>query len=122
VRTRGVDAEAGSLSGGNLQKFVVGRELSQEPVLLVIAQPTWGVDAGAAAIIHQSLIDLAGRGGAVLMISQDLDEIFEICDRVAVISDGRLAPARPIAAVTAEEIGLLMGGLHDLAAEAAADA
>ena len=119
VRTTGVHAEAGSLSGGNLQKFVVGRELAQEPALLVIAQPTWGIDAGAATIIHQGLIDLAGRGGAVLAISQDLDEIFLICDRIAVISEGRMSSPRPAAAVTAEEIGLLMGGLHDLAGETA---
>ncbi len=114
VRTTGPEAEAGSLSGGNLQKFVVGREVLQEPGLLVISQPTWGVDAGAAAAIHQALIDLAGRGAAVLVISQDLDEIFAVCDRIAVIAEGRLSEARPIEQVTVEEIGILMGGRHDL--------
>jgi simple sugar transport system ATP-binding protein len=113
VRTAGSDADAGSLSGGNLQKFVVGREIIQQPSVLVISQPTWGVDAGAAAAIHQALLDLAANGAAVLVISQDLDEIFAICDRVAVISQGRLSDSRDIASVTVDEIGLLMGGLHD---------
>ena len=87
------DPEAGSLSGGNLQKFVVGREMLREPKVLVVSQPTWGVDAGASATIRQALIDLSRRGAAVLVISQDLDEIFEIADRIAVIHDGRLSAA-----------------------------
>ena len=82
------DPEARALSGGNLQKFVVGRELDRKPAVLVVNQPTWGVDAGAAATIRQALIDLARSGSAVLVISQDLDEIFEIADRIAVISRG----------------------------------
>lgn len=110
VRTTGAEADAASLSGGNLQKFVVGREINLRPGILIVAQPTWGVDAGAAATIHQALIDLAGEGAAVLVISQDLDEIFAICDKIVVISGGRMSPARPIGEVTAEEIGLLMGG------------
>ncbi len=118
VRTTGAQADAGSLSGGNMQKFIVGREMLQEPGLLVIAQPTWGVDPGAASAIRQALLDLAANGTAVLVISQDLDEILEICDRVAVISEGKLSEARPVAEITVEEIGLLMGGLHDLAAQA----
>lgn len=114
VRTTGAEAEAGSLSGGNLQKFIVGREIMQEPGVLVISQPTWGVDAGAASSIRQALIDLARRGAAVLVISQDLDEIFEICDRIAVMSEGRMSDARNIRDVTIEEVGLLMGGLHGM--------
>ena len=114
VRTTGVDAEAGSLSGGNLQKFIVGREVRQEPGIMVINQPTWGVDAGAAAAIHQQLIDLAARGAAVLVISQDLDEIFAICDQISVMAEGRLSEAKAIETVTVEEIGIMMGGLHDL--------
>jgi len=110
VRTQGPGAEARSLSGGNLQKFIVGREILQRPGLLVVSQPTWGVDAGAAAAIHQALLDLAANGAAVVIISQDLDEIFGLCDRIAVIAGGRLSPARPVAEVTIEEIGLLMGG------------
>lgn len=110
VRTTGARAEARSLSGGNLQKFIVGREVLQAPGVLVVSQPTWGVDAGAATAIHQALMDLAAAGAAVLVISQDLDEIFSLCDRIAVIAGGRLSPARPVGEVTVAEIGLLMGG------------
>jgi ABC-type uncharacterized transport system ATPase subunit len=110
VRTHGPSAEARSLSGGNLQKFIVGREILQQPGVLVVSQPTWGVDAGAGAAIHQALLDLADGGAAVVIISQDLDEIFALCDRIAVIAGGRLSVARPISKVTIEEIGLLMGG------------
>ncbi|WP_423838825.1 ABC transporter ATP-binding protein [Thalassospira alkalitolerans] len=113
VRTTGASAEAGSLSGGNLQKFIVGREILQDPGVLVISQPTWGVDAGAASAIHQALLDLAAKGTAVLVISQDLDEIFAICDQVVVMSEGKMSIPRPMAEVSIEEIGLLMGGLHD---------
>jgi simple sugar transport system ATP-binding protein len=112
VRKGGADPDAGSLSGGNLQKFVVGREFDRKPGVFVVCQPTWGVDAGAAATIRQALIDLARSGSAVLVISQDLDEILEISDRVAVISKGRLSPAHDAHGITREEIGLLMGGSH----------
>ena len=95
VRKNLLDPEASALSGGNLQKFVVGREMDRRPSILVVHQPTWGVDAGAAAFIRQSLIDMARSGSAVLMISQDLDEIFEIADRVAVISRGELSGSLP---------------------------
>jgi simple sugar transport system permease protein len=91
VRKGKRDPEAISLSGGNLQKFVVGREILREPAVLVVSQPTWGVDAGATAAIRQALIDLASRGSAVLVISQDLDELFEIADRIAVIFHGTLS-------------------------------
>ena len=110
IRKAKRDPEAASLSGGNLQKFVVGREILREPGVLVVSQPTWGVDAGAAAVIRQALIDLAARGAAVLVISQDLDELLEIADRIAVIFTGRLSA--PIESQTAdrEHLGLLMGG------------
>ena len=110
VRKAAPDPEAGELSGGNLQKFVVGREFDRKPGVLVVSQPTWGVDAGAATAIRQALVDLARAGSAVLVISQDLDEILEISDRIAVISKGRLSPAKAAAGITREEIGLLMGG------------
>ena len=110
VRTRGRRAPAGSLSGGNLQKFLMGRELDRAPRLLVVNQPTWGVDAAAAANIRQAILDLAAEGAGVLVISQDLDELFEVADRIAVIASGRIAPLRPAAEVTREEIGLAMGG------------
>ena len=112
VRTSGPAAKARSLSGGNLQKFIVGREILQAPGVLVIHQPTWGVDAGAAAAIAQALLDLAEAGTAVLVISQDLDELFTLCDRIAVIYQGSLSAARVIHEVTPEEIGLLMGGMR----------
>jgi general nucleoside transport system ATP-binding protein len=110
VRKARRDPEAMSLSGGNLQKFVVGREILREPGVLLVAQPTWGVDAGAAATIRQALINLAARGTAVLVISQDLDELEEIADRIAVIFHGRLSEPIDTAAATRETIGLLMGG------------
>jgi simple sugar transport system ATP-binding protein len=110
VRTTGPKAQARALSGGNLQKFLVGREVMQIPGVLVINQPTWGVDAGAAAAIYRAIIQLAENGTAVTIISQDLDEIFLICDRVAVIAGGRLSPPLPVKAATIEQIGLLMGG------------
>jgi general nucleoside transport system ATP-binding protein len=117
VRKGKPDPEARALSGGNLQKFVVGRELDRSPPVLVVNQPTWGVDAGAAATIRQALVDLARAGSAILVISQDLDEIFEIADRIAVISRGQLSEAYPAAEITAEKIGLLMAGEHEVREE-----
>lgn len=113
VRKSAEDPEASALSGGNLQKFIVGRELDREPKVLVVNQPTWGVDAGAAARIRQALIDLARSGSAVLVISQDLDELFEISDSIAVMHDGRLSSPMPISEATYEKVGLLMGGADD---------
>lgn len=110
VKTAGVSHAARSLSGGNLQKFVVGREVLQSPAVLIASQPTWGVDAGAAAAIHQALINLAAEGAAVLIISQDLDELMAIATRISVIANGRLSPPRPVAEVSIEEIGRNMGG------------
>jgi general nucleoside transport system ATP-binding protein len=113
VRKSGEDPAAGSLSGGNLQKFIIGRELDRQPAVLVVNQPTWGVDAGAASRIRQALIDLARAGSAVIVISQDLDEIFEVATNIAVISEGRLSKPTPAGELTLEKIGLLMGGIHD---------
>ena len=110
VRKAKRDPEAVSLSGGNLQKFQVGREILREPGILVVSQPTWGVDAGAAATIRQALIDLAARGSAVLVISQDLDELAEIADRIAVIFHGKLSAPLEAGEATRERLGLLMGG------------
>jgi simple sugar transport system ATP-binding protein len=114
VKAGGAHAMASSLSGGNLQKFVVGREVLQNPAVLVAAQPTWGVDAGAAAAIHQAILDLAAAGAAVVIVSQDLDELLAITDRLAVINAGRLSRTLVTKDATIAEIGLLMGGLHDL--------
>jgi ABC-type uncharacterized transport system ATPase subunit len=112
VVAAGVDHAASSLSGGNLQKVIVGREVLQEPTVLIASQPTWGVDAGAAAAIHQALFDLARRGAAVVVLSQDLDEILTLTDRMAVINGGRLSAPLVTGEAGVEEIGLLMGGLH----------
>jgi ABC-type uncharacterized transport system ATPase subunit len=110
VRTPGTENAAKSLSGGNLQKFVIGREIMQRPDVLVVNQPTWGVDASAAAFIREALLELAESGAGVIVISQDLDELMEISDTFAVLSEGRLSRVRSASGVTIEEIGLLMGG------------
>jgi simple sugar transport system ATP-binding protein len=117
VKALGPGATAGSLSGGNLQKFIMGREIMQKPAVLVVNQPTWGVDAGAAAAIHQSLVDLAAAGSAIVVISQDLDELLSLCDTMAVINQGRLSSKLTVGDVSIEEIGLLMGGVHGTAQE-----
>jgi len=114
VRTPGPDHAARSLSGGNLQKFVIGREVMQAPSVLVVNQPTWGVDAAAAAAIRQALLDLAAGGTGLVVISQDLDELMEISDTFSALSEGRLSPPRPAHGLTLEEIGLMMGGAHDM--------
>ena len=116
VRTPSAANAARSLSGGNLQKFVIGREVLQRPDVLVVNQPTWGVDASAAAAIRQALLDLAMGGAAVIVISQDLDELMEVSDRFAALNEGRLSPPRPAAGLTVDEIGLMMGGAHGLEA------
>ena len=117
VMAPGPAAAAGSLSGGNLQKFIIGREILQNPEILIAAHPTWGVDAGAAAAIQQALLDLAKAGAAVLVVSQDLDELFAISDRLAVICEGRLSASRLTKDTTVEQAGLLMGGMFDEAGE-----
>ncbi|MFS4580858.1 ABC transporter ATP-binding protein [Phaeobacter sp. C3_T13_0] len=114
VRTPGPENAARSLSGGNLQKFVIGREVLQRPEVLVVNQPTWGVDAAAAAAIRQSLLDLAANGTAVICISQDLDELMEIADSFAALNEGRLSAPRPTAGLSVNEIGLMMGGAHGM--------
>lgn len=116
VRTPGSHVAARALSGGNLQKFVIGRELSQSPEVIVINQPTWGVDAAAAAAIRQAILDRATDGAAVVVISQDLDELLEISDRFAVLNAGRLTVPRPVQGLSVDEIGLMMGGAHGLEA------
>ena len=112
VRRTGADPRASSLSGGNLQKFIMGREIDRDPGIVVVNQPTWGVDAGAAHTIRQALVDLAKAGSAILVISQDLDEIFAIADRIGVLSEGELSPLYDAESMTADRIGMLMGGIH----------
>jgi simple sugar transport system ATP-binding protein len=112
VRTPGIGNSAKSLSGGNLQKFVVGREILQKPRVFVVNQPTWGVDAAAAASIRQALMNLAEAGAAVVVISQDLDELLEVSDRLAVLNEGRLTKPRETSELNMDEIGLMMGGME----------
>ena len=112
VRRPLADPYASALSGGNLQKFVVGREIIEQPRVLIVAQPTWGVDVGAATFIRQAMIELAAEGSAIVVISQDLEEIFAISTRIAVLSAGRLSEPQPSAQMTAQAVGLLMGGVH----------
>jgi simple sugar transport system ATP-binding protein len=111
VKTPGAQVPAESLSGGNLQKFIIGRELNQNPEILVVSQPTWGVDAGAALTIRRALRERAATGAAVLVISQDLDELMEISDRIGAICGGRLSAFYPTRAMTVEKVGLLMAGV-----------
>jgi simple sugar transport system ATP-binding protein len=113
VRTPSAGNAARSLSGGNLQKFVIGREVLQHPDVFIVNQPTWGVDASAAAAIRQALLDLAKSGAALIVISQDLDELMEISDHFGALNEGRLSQLRPAVGLTVEEIGLMMGGAHD---------
>ena len=122
VKCSGAQAPANSLSGGNLQKFIVGRELLQQPRVLVAAQPTWGVDVGAAAFIRQQLVALRDAGAAVLVVSEELEELFEVCDRIAVIANGRLSPAVPTQQTDAQTIGLWMSGMWPEGGAAAAAA
>ena len=113
VKAGGPDAAAKSLSGGNLQKFIVGREIDARPKVLIVAQPTWGVDVGAAAQIRAELLALRDAGCAVLVISEELDELFELSDRLMVIARGRLSPSVPAREASIERIGQWMAGIFD---------
>ncbi|MEM9967348.1 MAG: ABC transporter ATP-binding protein [Pseudomonadota bacterium] len=110
VRTPGTRSAARALSGGNLQKFVIGREILQRPDVLVVNQPTWGVDASAASAIRQALLDLSAAGTALIVISQDLDELMEISDRFAALTAGRLSEPRRTQELSVEQVGLMLGG------------
>jgi general nucleoside transport system ATP-binding protein len=113
VKARGADALAQSLSGGNLQKFIVGREIDANPEVLVVAQPTWGVDVGAAALIRSEILKLRESGCAVLVMSDELEELFELCDRLHVMAKGRLSPSLDAHAATPSLVGEWMSGLWD---------
>lgn len=111
VKAGGAHSVARSLSGGNLQKFIVGREIDAKPTLFIVSQPTWGVDVGAAAQIRGEILALRDAGCAVLVVSEELDELFEVCDRMHVIARGKLSPSLPLAEATVEKIGEWMSGL-----------
>ncbi|MFJ4345377.1 ABC transporter ATP-binding protein [Pseudomonas sp. NPDC089401] len=110
VKAPDAQATARSLSGGNLQKFILGREILQAPRLLVAAHPTWGVDVGAAAAIHRALIALRDAGAAILVISEDLDELLQISDRIGALCGGRLSPLKATAQTLPAEVGGWMAG------------
>jgi simple sugar transport system ATP-binding protein len=119
TQAQGVSTPTAALSGGNMQKLILGRALTGDPLdpkpprLIVADQPTWGLDIGAVAYVHQQLLDACAQGAAVLLISEDLDEIFAVADRVAVIHQGRLTPARPLAQWSLASIGLAMAGASE---------
>ncbi|MDO6563660.1 ABC transporter ATP-binding protein [Amphritea sp. 1_MG-2023] len=110
VKTAGRQAQADSLSGGNLQKFIIGREIMQNPRILIAAHPTWGVDIGAATAIHKALIQLRDQGAAILVVSEDIDELFLISDRIGAICDGALSPIKPTPESSIEQLGRMMAG------------
>ena len=120
VKAGGPRAAARSLSGGNLQKFIVGREIDANPKLFVVSQPTWGVDVGATAQIRAEILGLRDAGCAVLVVSEELEELFELCDRLHVIAQGRLSPSVPIGQATVDQIGEWMSGLWDLSGQTSA--
>lgn len=110
VKTAGSQAQAKSLSGGNLQKYIIGREILQNPKLLVCSHPTWGVDIGAAILIRHALINLRDQGAAILVVSEDIDELYSISDRICAICDGKLSPIKATKEVSINQLGLWMAG------------
>jgi simple sugar transport system ATP-binding protein len=119
VKASGAHATAKSLSGGNLQKFIVGREIDAEPKLFIVSQPTWGVDVGAAAQIRGEILALRDAGCAVLVVSEELDELFEISDRLHVMAKGQLSPSLKREDATVSLVGEWMSGLWPVAADKA---
>lgn len=111
VKCSGQNSLAKSLSGGNLQKFIIGREVLQSPKCLIAAHPTWGVDIGAATSIHKALIALRDQGASILIISEDIDELFTISDRICALFDGQLSPIKPTNDTTIDELGGWMAGI-----------
>ena len=111
VKARGSDAIASSLSGGNLQKFLIGREIDARPTLLIVSQPTWGVDVSAAAHIRSELLALRDQGCAVLVLSEELDELLVLSDQLHVIANGKLSPALSRANAKVTTVGTWMSGL-----------
>jgi general nucleoside transport system ATP-binding protein len=122
VKASGPAATAKSLSGGNLQKYIVGREIDAVPKVLILSQPTWGVDVGAAAQIRTELLALRNAGCALLVVSEELDELFAVADRLYVMAKGRLSPSVPTSEATVEQVGVWMSGLWSSAPAEAAPA
>jgi simple sugar transport system ATP-binding protein len=116
IKTASVDIRTGTLSGGNLQKALLARELAWDPLILLVAQPTRGIDVGAGEFVHRQFLDMRARGRGLLVISEDLEELFTLSDRIAVIYEGRIMSIIPAAEATARNVGLLMAGFQEDAA------
>jgi ABC-type uncharacterized transport system ATPase subunit len=116
IRTAGPEARTGTLSGGNLQKALLAREIARDPKILLAAQPTRGIDVGATEFVHGQFLALRAAGGSVLLISEDLEEIFALSDRIAVMYRGRIIADLPVAEADVERVGLLMAGVEEKAA------
>ena len=117
LKKTSLNSPAGSLSASNLQKFIMGREILQNPSVLIVADPSWGVDVNATASIHKALIDLRDAGCAVLVISEDLDELFSLCDRIGAIYQGELSPLQLIHTTSRDQIGRWIGGIRGASSE-----
>ena len=112
VKTPSQETHAKSLSGGNIQKVVLAREISRNPRAIIAAQPTRGLDIGATEYVREQLLVERRKGTAIMLISEDLDEIFALSDRIAVIYEGQIMDIVPRADATPEKLGLLMAGVH----------
>jgi general nucleoside transport system ATP-binding protein len=122
VATPSIHVQTKNLSGGNIQKLILGREIAEKPDLLVASHPTYGLDVGATEYLRNQLLKRRAEGGAVLLVSEDLDEIFELCDRIAVIFQGRLMGVLESDDPRIADIGLMMAGTRNLFKEEGADA
>jgi simple sugar transport system ATP-binding protein len=116
VRPPNARAIVGTLSGGNQQKVVLGREISESPRLIVVSQPTRGLDIGSTEYVHERLLEQRARGCGILLISSELDEIRALSDRIAVMFEGRIVATLPSAEATEQRLGLLMAGHSEGAA------
>jgi simple sugar transport system ATP-binding protein len=113
IKTASVDVRTGTLSGGNLQKALLSREIAMDPKVLMVAQPTRGIDIGASEFVHNQFLELRSRGRGLLVISEDLEELFTLSDRIAVIYEGRIMGVFPVGEATAQKIGLMMAGYKE---------
>jgi len=112
IKTPSHETLAKNLSGGNIQKIILAREISRNPRAIIAAQPTRGLDIGATEYVREQLLDQRKRGAAIMLISEDLDEILALSDRVAVIYEGRIMDILSRQDATRERLGLLMAGVH----------
>ena len=112
VKTPSQETHAKNLSGGNIQKVVLAREISRNPRAIIAAQPTRGLDIGATEYVRQQLLEQRKQGAAIMLISEDLDEILALSDRIAVLYEGQVMDIVPRANATPEKLGLLMAGVH----------